>query len=260
MKSIKKTLLLSLILIISSLTSAGATNVQLVIKDSSSFKFPVGQILLKNKNYQTDKNTFVDYQLLPYRSINFNVFPCTNYRIDRLIQYHTGVLLNFSQKNVLFCPYKSKIRITSNLKSKDSKIRSLVSNRKIIYNGTEGLITQDKEDIVIGVNSGNISVEYFNQAKLIPSGYYVESKLNQKISDPILAPLPILESGVKTGGDKIRTCTNPANEIYSQLKYSPVLIKNRFRLQDKLCLDTVLNDRILVVSPTGKMQQWRFNL
>jgi hypothetical protein len=211
---------------------------------------------LKTSNFlYSEKSGYVDLYLYPYKSVRVQIFNCTFFQVENLSRVSDGINLNVIYKNIPFCPYKSSIKITSTVKSKNTKVKGKFKNRQVNLYGTELYISEslDSDEILIGVNKGIVQVKYNNESVNIFENYFIKSKNYLGFSDLIKPPLPILES-VKKVNNLNRVCTHKYNTLISMLGIFPKLIN------DKKCIDTTLNDRMLVISPTGKgsNQLWKF--
>jgi 5'(3')-deoxyribonucleotidase len=245
----KYILLLSLILLTSNqnkVLSQQKNRLYFEVKSSVNSFYKTGDKLFNKANIETYNNSYIDLYLKPYNSVRIQVYSCTNLIIDNLARFNDGILVSIDYKNIVFCPTKSKIRITSTLVDKDSKIKGKFKQRKVLFEGTDILVSENIDNnILIGTSNGKINIEYINKAT-VKENYYIESKDNNHLPLPKLAPEPYLESVARLTNNLNRVCTNENNLIESQLGNKP------FKLNNKLCLDTTINDKIKVFNPTGK--------
>lgn len=206
----------------------------------------VGNKLKTNNFLYSNNYGYVDLYLNPYRSTRIQIFQCTYFKVENLSRVKNGISLNLTYSNINFCPYKSSIKITATYKDKNSKLKGKFKNREISLYGTEVFISESfNNEILIGADKGIIDIKYFdNKSKFIYPKYFVISKDNKSISDLLISPQPSLESVGKINNLN-RVCTNKYNALISKLGKLPKLIN------DKKCIDTQLNDIMLVINPSG---------
>jgi hypothetical protein len=231
-----------------------AQSVSLRVIQSAFSSVNQSNFLIKGDRFNTGANGLIDFELYPYKSIRIRVFPCTDGTITELRRYGDGVILNFSQRNKMFCPYNSSIKISSTLKDRNSSIKTSVKGRVITLNGTEANFTIDKGAILFGINKGSGVMEYEGQkSSVVIPGYFVKSKPDMPISNLIVSP-PVYLKSIKTlSNGKSRVCTDIDNKLYSSIGNISYLLNN------SRCLDTTVNDTMRVVTPTGLEQSYVFN-
>jgi hypothetical protein len=260
LKFLKRKLILSLSLRISLATSLlislslnlnnkalSSVPISLDVYAANNSTVQIGQ-KMRSGNFLYSKDLgYVELYLEPYRSTRVQIFNCTYFKVDNLSRVGHGIILNLSYNDIAFCPYKSSIKITETRKDKNTKTKGIFKGREIVLYGTELYISKSVEDneILIGVNNGEVNVNYFTNNPInITNGYFIKSKDNKTPSDLILSPLPNLESIGKYNGLN-RVCTNQYNTLISTLGKIPKLI------YDKKCVDTELTDRMFVINPSG---------
>lgn len=226
---------------------ASSKPISLDVYSSNDSTVQTGQKLRSGNFLYSKELGYVEMFLTPYRSTRVQIFNCTYFKVDNLSRIGNGIRLNVTYNDIAFCPYKSSIKITSTKKDKNSKTKGKFKNREITLYGTEVYISESFDnDVLIGVNHGEVEVDYFASKPVnITNGYFIRSKNNAKPSNLILSPLPVLES-IGRINDLNRVCTNKFNTLISTLGYIPKLIN------DKKCIDTSLNDKMFVINPSGK--------
>lgn len=213
-----------------------------------------GQKLRQGQSAIAKSNGFIRFELDPYRSIRVEAWSCTKVMVEQLQPFGSGVAFKVGYGNILFCPYKAYLKITSTLKSPQSGAKASANGRQITLRGTELAVSQGRNnETLIGVSRGFADVGYLNSDQSITPGYYLRSVDGQALPAPIWAGTPALESVATLPNGIHRVCTKGDRKLISKLGRIPVY------LGEKLCLDTTLDDEMTELLPTGSGQNWRFD-
>lgn len=195
----------------------------------------------------TASDGYVKLELHPYKSIRAEVYPCTETGIDQLQRVGSAIALRFSYKDRLFCPYRAYMKITSTLVNKNSKVKLSAKGREVTLFGTEMAVSQAVDgSLLLGVSNGALGVSYLGTDRRIEAGFFVRSRDNQPISEPIRAEPPQVKYAIALGNGLHRMCTNPDNQLDGKNYLT------RISGVDLLCSDVKLGDVLLIKSPTGE--------
>jgi hypothetical protein len=220
--------------------------------DSSAYS---GQRLIQGQTALLGESGLLRMQLFPWRSINVDATACTYLKVSQLAAFGDGVSLRVSWRSRVLCKYRASLKITSTLLSRRSRVEGDANGRRVVFRGTAGAISVGAMgETLIGLSKGRADVFYGGSAQSVPTGFFVRSVDGQPLSRPMLALPPSLESVATLPNGLHRVCTSADNQIRSAVGLVAVLVG------DRTCLDTVLNDKMTVMSVTGVEQSYRFSV